>query len=108
MRTPLEETLMGLETYGTYSVSVYDKTATSYMFGYANSGFGKDFGLGKGFVTGLDIGKEDSLLQRFRADDHKPFGQHLNFELFPNPITPDINGNFFPLTNDHLPLGWKK
>ncbi len=111
----LTETLLAEEPVGEYRTYRYDKTATAYMFGYAcssgfgGSGFGKDFGIGTGFVTELDIGDDDSLLQRLRADrGHGPLGPHLNFELFPNPVRPNSEGKILPLTNDHLPFGWKK
>ncbi len=70
-----------------------------------SSGFGEDFGIGKGYVEKLDLENGLTLTQRFRADNHEPFGEHINYELFPDPITQNSNK---ALTNDHLELKWKK
>ena len=104
----LTETIYEGEAFAEHGL--YSKTATAYMFGHCvASGFGSGFGIGTGFVKEINTGGGDSFLERIRADREKgTLGQHLNIELFPNPPTPNSEGKILPLTNEHIPFGWKK
>lgn len=89
MRKLLEETLMGRGAYGLYS-----KVNSCEMFGYSmSSGFGSGRAGGSGFGKdfGVDTG-HNSMKE-----------QHLNLEIFPDPVKPDSYGKIKPLINLHLP-----
>ncbi len=110
----LTETLMGEEAIGEYQTTLYDKTATAYMFGYANSGFGS--GMGGGFKGGSSFGSAgnfgigrapNSLKEKvcdfefqYRAGKHELFGNdHINIDII-SPIDSSI------LQKIHI--DWKK
>ncbi len=90
-----------------YATTLYDKTATSYMFGYVNSGFGSGMGGPKiGRIGGSNspfgvTDKPDYLnggTERFRKPEwDSQNGYHINYEI----TVPGINS---PLVNVHIPL----
>lgn len=48
------------------------------------------------------------LIDQVRADDHVPYGPHLNMELFQSGIDQDtgrLTGRNRMLSNTHIPLG---
>jgi len=103
----LTETLLAEEETGEYKTYRYDKTATAYMFGYANcpsgfggSGFGRagNFGIGGGGIARHlpDL----PLTERYRWDtSHSE--PHLNFE-----IAIDTPGKRRPLLQKHTKIKW--
>ena len=103
----LTETLMGEEATSEYATTLYDKTATACMFGYAcSSGFGSGSGPKIGRIGGPNspfgiIDRPDYLnggTERFRKpewDIHH--GDHMNYEI-------KVPGIKEPLTNVHIPL----
>lgn len=57
----------------------------------------KDFGLGPGKAREIE---DYPLVERFRYDDHEPYGKHLNYEV----ILPKKNRRTIGLSNSHISL----
>lgn len=57
----------------------------------------ENFGIGPGLAR--EIPGTDGLIERFRYDDHEPFGQHLNYEII-------VSGKDRKpiIDNHHIPL----
>ncbi len=56
----------------------------------------KDFGIGPGIAR--EMPGAGGLIERFRYDDHKPLGPHLNYEI----VVPGINRKPV-IDNHHIP-----
>ena len=110
LRQTLTETLMEEETTG-HATTLYDKTATAYMFGYAcSSGFGSGSGFkgGSNFGSALSFGMggggiaklipETPLIERYRFDDSHSL-PHINLE-----IGLMTSGKSIPLLTKHTKL----
>jgi len=68
-----------------------------------NSGFGKEFNVGTGFVQDTLTMDGVKLLFRVRADDDSRIGEHLNDE-----ILFDKGVRSKPIIiNNHIPFEWK-
>lgn len=67
------------------------------------SSFGKDVGLGKGFVRKMEI-EDIHLIERIREPERHGGETHINYEIFPSPIKPNTEGKITPLINIHIPL----
>ncbi len=107
----LTETLMGEEATSEYATTLYDKTATACMFGYAcSSGFGSGngFGCGSNFGSASSFGMggggiaklipETPLIERYRFDDSHGL-PHINLE-----VGLMTSGNSIPLLTKHIKL----
>ncbi|MFH0752759.1 MAG: hypothetical protein V1914_04160 [archaeon] len=117
----LTETIMEEEAS---EYSMYDKTASSYMFGAAmSSGFGSGFngggsGYGSGFGTSFGVGtgyvydkiKVDNvdLTFRLRVDDDFKIGSHLNDEILAKKDTLSGRDSYAALINLHHLFDWNK